>query len=175
MPLSGLWSKASILNFYQLLQIHCCHNVNLMPYTTQHTNLSLVCWSEVITWLFVLWWCETHAWIEVQRGLLEHGSFMWFDFDWYIFISMTGQQYVFEDLTVANLGETTAARICSARIAPETLAAMALVLRLAVNASSCWARPHNSARREWALNTHCAHSLTVVHEQTRLFVRRRHS
>lgn len=49
---------------------------------------------------------------------------------------MAGQQYVFEDLTVADVGETTAARIVL-----ETLAAMALVLRLAVNASKLFGTP----------------------------------
>lgn len=65
-----------------------------------------------------------------------------------IFIAMAGQRYVFEDLTVGDAGITTAARIRSARIASEMLAAMALVLRLAMIASNCLARPHNSACRE---------------------------
>lgn len=61
---------------------------------------------------------------------------------------MAGQRYVFEDLTVGDVGETNGAKIHSARIASELLAAMALVLRLPMNASNCLARSHNSACRE---------------------------
>lgn len=61
---------------------------------------------------------------------------------------MAGRRYVFEDLTVGDVGETTAARIRSARIASEMLAAMALVLHLAMNACNGLARSHNSACRE---------------------------